>query len=66
MEVSEKTHRLLSDSGTWGVSSETRKRTRSHFKLPKVDAARSPTLHSVMKTVAPQSAQSVDKELARL
>uniref|UniRef100_A0A1X7TW09 Uncharacterized protein n=1 Tax=Amphimedon queenslandica TaxID=400682 RepID=A0A1X7TW09_AMPQE len=33
---------------------------------PKVDAARSPRLDSVMKTVAPQSAQSVDKELARL
>uniref|UniRef100_A0A1X7UW63 Uncharacterized protein n=1 Tax=Amphimedon queenslandica TaxID=400682 RepID=A0A1X7UW63_AMPQE len=47
MEVTEETHRLLTDSCTWGMSIETRKCTRNHFKLPK-------------------SAQSADKELARL
>ena len=41
-EVSEETHRLLTDSCTRGVSSESRKRTRSRFKFPKVDATRSP------------------------
>ena len=65
-EVSEETHRLLTDSCTRGVSSETRKRTRSHFKFPKVDATRSLKLDAVLKSVTSQSAQSADNELARL
>uniref|UniRef100_A0A1X7VYF0 Reverse transcriptase domain-containing protein n=1 Tax=Amphimedon queenslandica TaxID=400682 RepID=A0A1X7VYF0_AMPQE len=65
MEVSE-THSLLTDSCTLGMSSETRKLSRNHLKLPKVDTARSPRLDSVMKTVALQSAQSADEELAKL
>ena len=62
-EVSEETHSLLTDSYTRGVSSETRKRTRSHFKFPKVDATRSPKLDAVLKSVTSQSAQSADNEL---
>ena len=65
-EVSEETHRLLTDSCTRGVSSETRKCTRSHFKFPKVDAIRSLKLDAVLKSVTSQSAQSADNELARL
>ena len=65
-EVSEETHRLLTDSCTRGVSSETRKRTRSRFKFPKVDATRSLKLDAVLKSVTSQSAQSADNELARL
>ena len=61
-EVSEETHRLLTDSCVRGVSSETRKRTRSHFKFPKVDATRSPKLDAVLKNVTSQSAQSADNE----
>uniref|UniRef100_A0A1X7VB19 Uncharacterized protein n=1 Tax=Amphimedon queenslandica TaxID=400682 RepID=A0A1X7VB19_AMPQE len=66
MEVSEETHWFLTDSCTRGVSNETRKHTRNYFKLPKVDTPRSLRLDTVMKTVAPQSAQSADEELARL
>ena len=65
-EVSEETHRLLTDSCTLGVSSETRKRTRSHFKFPKVDVTRSLRLDSVLRNVTSQSAQSADKELTGL
>ena len=65
-EVSEETHHFLTDSCTQGVSSETRKRTRSRFKFPKVDATRSPKLDAVLKSVTSQSAQSADNELARL
>uniref|UniRef100_A0A1X7TZY0 Uncharacterized protein n=1 Tax=Amphimedon queenslandica TaxID=400682 RepID=A0A1X7TZY0_AMPQE len=66
IEVSEETHHLLTDSCTRSVSNETRKHTRNHLKLHKVDTARSPRLDSVMKTLALQSSQSADEELARL
>ena len=49
-EVLEET-RLLTDSCMRGVSSESRKRTRSRFKFPKVDATRSPKLDAVLKSV---------------
>ena len=56
-EVSEETHRLLTDSCTRGVSSETRKRTIRRFKFTKVDATRSPKLDAVLKSVTSQSAE---------
>ena len=46
------------------MSNESRKHTRSHYKLPKVDATRTPRLDHVMKTLAPQAAKTADKELA--
>ena len=66
LEVSEKTHRLLTNSCTRSVSNKSRKRTRSRYKLPKVDATRTPRLDHVMKTLAPQAAKTADKELARI
>ena len=56
-EVSEETHRLLTDSCTRGMSSETRKCTRSRFKFPKVDATRSPKLDAVLKSVTSVSTE---------
>ena len=66
VEVSEETHRLLTTSCTRSVSNETRKRTRSRYKLPKVDAIRTPRVDHVMKTLAPQTANIADRELARI
>ena len=66
VEVSEKTHRLLANSCTRSVSNESRKRTQSCYKLPKVDTTRTPRLDHIMKTLAPQAAKSADKELARI
>lgn len=66
VEVSEKTHRLLTNSCTRSVSNELRKRTRSRFKLPKVDATRTPRVDHVMRTLAPQAAKTADRELARI
>ena len=66
VEVSERTHQLLSDSGTRSLTNESRKRTRNRYNLTKVDVTRTPKLDPVMKTLAPQQARSADKELARI
>ena len=66
MEVSERTHQLLSDSCMRSLTNESRKRTRNWYNLPKVDATRTPKLDPVIKTLASQQALSADKELARI
>jgi flagellum-specific peptidoglycan hydrolase FlgJ len=66
VEVSEQTRRLLTVSCTRSVPNETRKRTRSRFKLPKVDATRTPRVDHVMRALITQQAKSADKELARI
>ena len=47
-EVSEETERLLKTSCTRSVSNEVRRRTRSRYKLPKVEATRTPRLDHFM------------------
>ena len=64
-EVSEETERLLRTSCTRSVSNEVRRRTRSRYKLPRVEATRTPRLDHFMHTLAPQSAKVVDRELSR-
>ena len=66
VEVSEETHKLLSVACTRSVSNEMRKRTRGRYKLPKVEATKTPRLDSVIKTLAPQGAKNADKDLAKL
>ena len=66
MEVSERTHQLLSDSCMRSLTNESRKRTRNWYNLPKVDTTRTPKLDPVIKTLASQQALSADKELARI
>ena len=65
-EVSEETHKLLTTACTRSVPLEVRKRTRGRFKLPKVEATRTPKMDHVMRSLAPQAARSADKELARI
>ena len=65
-EVSEETERLLKTSCTRSVSNEVRRRTRSRYKLPKVEATRTPRLDHFMHTLAPQTAKVVDRELSRI
>ena len=48
------------------VSNEVTKRTRSCYKLPKMDTTRTPRVDHVMKTLAPQTAKTADKELVRI
>ena len=55
-EVSEETERLLKTSCTWSVLHEVRRRTWSRYKLPKVEATRTPRLDHFMQTLAPQTA----------
>ena len=66
LEVSERTHWLLSDSCTRSLMNESSKRTRNRYNLPKVDMTRTPKFDPVIKTLAPQQARSTDKELARI
>ena len=65
-EVSEETERLLKTSCTRSVSNEVRRRTRSRYKLPRVEATRTPRLDHFMHTLAPQTAKVVDRELSRI
>ena len=53
VEVLEETHHLLTTSCTRSMSNETRKQTQSRYKLPKVDATRTPRVDHIMKTLAP-------------
>ena len=66
IDVSEGTHRLLTKSCTLCVSHDLRKRTRSRYKLPRVEATRTPRVDHVLRSLAPTPAKSVDKELARI
>ena len=65
-EVSEETERLLKTSCTRSVSNEVRRRTRSKYKLPKVEATRTPRLDHFMYTLAPQTAKAADREWSRI
>ena len=43
-----------------------RKCTRGRYKIPKVEATKTPRLDPVIKTLAPQGAKNTDKDLAKL
>ena len=66
IDVSEGTRRLLTKSCTQSVSHDLRKRTRSRYRLPRVEATRTPRVDHVLRSLAPTPAKSVDKELARI
>ena len=66
VEVSEETRALLTTSCTRSVPNETRRRTRSRYKLPKVAATRTPRLDHFMKSETSLGAKSLDKDLARI
>ena len=65
-QVSEETERLLKTLCTRSVSNEVRRRTQSRYKLPKVEAMRTPCLDHFMHTLAPQTAKVADRELFRI
>ena len=48
------------------MSNDLRRKTRSAFKFPKVEATRTPRVDQVIRSLAPQSAKTSDRELARL
>ena len=62
----EKTKHLLKTLCTWSMSNEVRRRTRSRYKFPKVEATRTPCLDRFMHTLAAQTAKVVDRELSRI
>ena len=66
VEVSEGTYRLLKTSCTRSMSNDLRRRTRSVYKFPRVEATRTPKVDQVIKSLASQSAKSADRELARI
>uniref|UniRef100_A0A1X7T0W2 Uncharacterized protein n=2 Tax=Amphimedon queenslandica TaxID=400682 RepID=A0A1X7T0W2_AMPQE len=66
MEVSEQTYRFLKTICICSMSNDLRKRTRGAYKLPRVEATRTPRVDQVIKTLASQSAKMADRELARL
>ena len=65
VEVSEGTHRYLKTVCIRSMSNDLRRKTRSAFKFPKVEATRTPRLDQVIRSLAPQSARTSDRELAR-
>ena len=50
----------------WSVSNEVRRCTQSRYKLPRVEATRTPHLDHFMHTLAPQTATVVGRELSRI
>ena len=66
VEVSEGTYRLLKTSCTRSMSNDLRRRMRSVYKFPRVEATRTPKADQVIKSLASQSAKSADRELARI
>ena len=48
------------------MSNNLKRKTRSAFKFPKVEATRTPRVDQVIRSLAPQSAKTSDRELARL
>ena len=66
VDVSERTYALLTNSCTRSVSHEQRKKTRSGYKLPRVEATRTPKVNHVMKALASPAAKSTDRELSRI
>ena len=66
VEVSEGTYRLLKTSCTRSMSNDLRRRTRSVYKFPRVEATRTPKVDQVIKSLASQSAKLADRELARI
>ena len=65
-EVSEHTNKLLTSACTRGMSLDARKRTRSKYKLPHVEATRTPRVDHVMRALAPPAAKSTDRELSKI
>ena len=53
-------------SCTWSTSNEVRRHTRSRYKLPRVEATRTPHLDHFIHPLAPQTAKVVDRELSRI
>lgn len=66
VEVSDGTHRFLKTVCIRSMSNDLRTKTRSAFKFPKVEATRTPRFDQVIRSLAPQSAKTSDRELARL
>ena len=65
-EVSERTHKLLTTTCTRGMSLDTRKRTRGKYKLPHVEATRTPKVDHVMRALATPAAKSSDREFSKI
>ena len=66
VEVSDGTHRFLKTVCIRSMSNDLRRKTQSAFKFPKVEATRTPRVDQVIRSLAPQSARTSDRELARL
>ena len=66
MEVSDETRRLLRVSCMRSMSNELRRRVRSTYKLPKVEATRTPKVDPIIKSLASQQAKTADRDFARI
>lgn len=51
LRIWQENYHLLTHSCTWGMSNETKKPIRSHFKFPKVDVTRFPKLDVIVKNI---------------
>lgn len=65
-EVSDPTHRLLTTACTQGMTLDMRKRTRGKYKLPHVEATRTPRVDHVMRALATSSAKGLDREFSKI
>ena len=66
VEVLDETYSLLIKVCTQSVTNDERKAARKRYKLPKVPATRTPRLDPFLKTEIPQTAKSLDSDLARV
>ena len=65
-EVSDVTYSLLTKVCMQSVTNDERKAARKRYKLLKVPATRTPRLDPFLKTEIPQTAKSLDSNLARV
>lgn len=66
VEVSEKTHKLLTSACTRSVPNETRRRLRGRYQLPKVVATKAPNVDAFMRTEISSTVKALDKDLSKI
>ena len=66
VKVLDDTYSLLTKVYMQSVTNDERKAGRKRYKLPKVLATRTPRLDPFLKTEIPQTAKSLDSDLARV
>ena len=65
-DVLEQTHEILTTSCTRSMNNQVRKRIQGKYSLPRVEATKTPTIDTFMRSEISVSAKSLDKDLAKV